>query len=149
MAIVERARLALPEHGAHGVRSHPRREAPVVEHQRASRSPRLRRAFWAESRCIGHYNVILEIANEVPGLDVAALTRDLTVESQRCAVFDDLAHVTAGAVVTSPHIFLPDGTSHTNPGISVHWQGDWARGFPVIDDDDPTVYDTIVTAAAN
>ena len=110
----------------------------------------LRRAFWAESRCIGHHNVILEIAGTFAGLDAARLAHDLTAGTcSACAVFDDLDHVTAGAVVTSPHVFLPDGTDHANPGIAVHWQGEWARGFPVIDRDDPSVYETIFATAGN
>jgi predicted DsbA family dithiol-disulfide isomerase len=108
----------------------------------------LRRAFWAESRCIGHHNVIIEIARGVPEIDPDALERGLVAGSQRHAIFEDLAHVNAGAVVMSPHLFVPDGTDYTNPGISVQWQGEWARGFPVIHDDDPSVYDAILTAAA-
>jgi hypothetical protein len=63
-------------------------------------------------------------------------------------VFDDLAVARSDDVSMSPQLFLPDGTSHTNPGITLHWQGEWARGFPVIDADDPAVYDTILDSAA-
>ena len=30
----------------------------------------------------------------------------------------------------------------------VRWHGAWARGFPVINEDDPTVYDTLLRSAA-
>jgi hypothetical protein len=45
-------------------------------------------------------------------------------------------------------VVLPDGTSHVNPGVEVRWQGVWARGFPVIEGDDPGVYEHILKTAA-
>ncbi|MEO8692386.1 MAG: hypothetical protein ABI658_02655 [Acidimicrobiales bacterium] len=108
----------------------------------------LRRAFWSESRCIGHHGVILEIAADVQGLDSRQLAAALRVGTARPAVFDDLAVALSDDVAMSPHIFCPDGTSLANPGIAVHWQGDWAKGFPVIDRDDPSVYDSLLIAAS-
>ncbi len=67
----------------------------------------------------------------------------------RRAFWADSATARSGAVAMSPRLFLHDGTSHTNPGIELHWQGDWAKGFPVIDSDEPTIYDTILKTAAN
>ena len=52
-------------------------------------------------------------------------------------VFTDADTAATDTVSMSPHLFLPDGTDHPNPGITVHWQGDWAKGFPVVDADDP------------
>jgi predicted DsbA family dithiol-disulfide isomerase len=108
----------------------------------------LRRAFWADSRSIGHHNVIIEIAGSVEGLDTEALGARLAAGSSRAAVFDDYRVAATDDVAMSPQLFLPDGTSITNPGISVHWQGEWAKGFPVIDHDDPSVYETMLLAAA-
>lgn len=104
----------------------------------------LRLAFWADSRPIHMHHEILAIANEVDGLGTDQLDNDLRAGTYRGAVFDD--HHTSGtdAVTMSPHVFLPDGTSITNPGVTVHWCGDWAKGFPVVDDDDPTVIDDIL-----
>lgn len=48
----------------------------------------------------------------------------------------------------SPHFFLADGSDVHNPGIELHWQGDPGAGFPVVDDDDPGVYDDLVQQAA-
>ena len=107
----------------------------------------LRRAFWADSRSIGHYNVILDVARAA-GLDDTRLAAALTDGRARSAVFEDYAVAGSDLVSTSPHVFLPDGTSHVNPGIEVRWQGEWARGFPVIEGDDPGVYEHILTTAA-
>ncbi|MGH8929217.1 MAG: DsbA family oxidoreductase [Egibacteraceae bacterium] len=108
----------------------------------------LRRAFWAQSRHIGHYHTILEVAATVEGLDAGRLAADLSSGTARRAIFDDYATVQTGAVALSPHLFLPDGSNLPNPGMTVRWQGEWARGFPVVERDDPTVYEQVVTAAA-
>lgn len=97
----------------------------------------LRRAFWAESRPIQLHHEILAIAADIPDFDHERLEQDLRVGVGRSAIFDDLDIIRTGAVTMSPHMFLADGTNHANPGIDVHWQGDWAKGFPVVDNDDP------------
>jgi predicted DsbA family dithiol-disulfide isomerase len=107
----------------------------------------LRRAFWRESRCIGHHTVILDVARHA-GLDVEHLAGALRDGRARAVVFEDYETSRTDAVTMSPQLFLSDGTSVTNPGVTVHWQGEWARGFPVIDGDDPTVYDTLLRSAA-
>jgi predicted DsbA family dithiol-disulfide isomerase len=108
----------------------------------------LRHAFWGQSRCIGHHHVIIEVAGTVDGLDVAAVEQALRTGSSRTAVFNDFDHASTDAVAMSPHVFLPDGTNIANPGIAVHWQGDWARGFPVIDHYDPQMITALVLSAA-
>ncbi|MDQ3469335.1 MAG: DsbA family protein [Actinomycetota bacterium] len=108
----------------------------------------LRRAFWAASRPIHIHHEILAIAATVEGLDADRLDADLRAGTSRHAVFDDYATASTDAVTMSPHLFLPDGTSLANPGITVHWQGDWAKGFPVIDSDDPTVIERMLATAA-
>jgi len=109
----------------------------------------LRRAFWADSRSIGHHNVIIEIASSIQGLDVDALGVRLAAGSSRADVFSDYRNASSDDVAMSPHLFLPDGSSIINPGIAVHWEGEWAKGFPVIDHDEPAVYHTALRAAAN
>jgi predicted DsbA family dithiol-disulfide isomerase len=108
----------------------------------------LRRAFWSESRCIGHHGVILEIATEVRDLYTALLDETLRLGTARRDVFEDLAVSMTDDLAMIPHLFGPDGMSLANPGIAVHWQGDWAKGFPVIDRDDPSVYDELLIAAS-
>jgi predicted DsbA family dithiol-disulfide isomerase len=109
----------------------------------------LRRAFWAESRPIHLHHEIVSIARTIDGLDSDRLDDDLRSGRARRAVFDDLAVVQAGHATTSPHLFLPDGRDITNPGLTIHWHGDWASGFPIIDSDDRDIYRDIVATAAH
>ncbi|MFD9247518.1 hypothetical protein ACFV0D_37470, partial [Streptomyces sp. NPDC059556] len=48
----------------------------------------------------------------------------------------------------SPHLFLPDGSDHANPGIEVDWEGAYGIGWPVIGSDDPKVFEDILLKAA-
>lgn len=107
----------------------------------------LRRAFWAESRPIHMHHELLAIGAATNGVEVELLDAALRTGTHRRAIFDDLALVQSGAVKMSPHFFLPDGTNITNPGVEVHWQGDWAKGFPVVDVDEPTIYEGILQRA--
>lgn len=93
----------------------------------------LRRGFWSSSRSIAHRQVILDIAAEVPGLDLEALTEALDSGRHRSELMNDFQISKADEVKGSPHLFLADGWEANNPGISVHWQGPWAEGFPVVD----------------
>jgi predicted DsbA family dithiol-disulfide isomerase len=109
----------------------------------------LRKAFWVESRSISHRQVILDVAGELDGsCDVDRLAADLDSGTYRRALMDDFAVSQTEEVRGSPHLFFADGTDAHNPGISVHWEGPWAAGYPVVDDDDPKVYDDIVRRAA-
>jgi predicted DsbA family dithiol-disulfide isomerase len=108
----------------------------------------IRRAFWAESRPIHMHHELLAIAATVEGLDTAQLDTDLQHGTHRATVFADLRVAKSDAVAMSPHLFLADGTNVANPGISVHWQGGWASGFPVIDNNDPTVINQLLDHAA-
>ena len=49
----------------------------------------LRRAFWGESRCVSMRHVILEVASETDGLDLARLAEALDSGRARRAIFDD------------------------------------------------------------
>lgn len=109
----------------------------------------LRRAFWADSRSIGHHAVILDVAASAEGLDVKAIEDAMRSGSSRSAVFADYDIAQTGDVRMSPHLFLADGTDATNPGIDVHWQGDWAKGFPVIDRYQPSTIDDLLLTAAS
>jgi predicted DsbA family dithiol-disulfide isomerase len=97
----------------------------------------LRRAFFHDSRCISLRSVILDVADRV-GADVEA-----ALDDGRCrrAIIDDLAMARSSSVKGSPHAFLPDGTDVHNPGIVMHW----AAGKPVLDTDDPKVWDDLLS----
>lgn len=105
----------------------------------------LRRAFWAESRCISLRHVILEVAAETESVDVAALAEALDDGRARRRLLDDWATARTDAVRGSAHLFAPDGTNDQNPGITVGWSE--ADGYTV-DADDPSAIDAFVASAA-
>jgi len=107
----------------------------------------LRRAFWFDSRPIGHRQTILEIAADVESVDTGELTAALDSGRARSAVMDDHAVAVTDAVQGSPHLFLPDGTDVHNPGIDVHWEGPWASGYPIAKSIDPAWPEKLLRAA--
>lgn len=108
----------------------------------------MRVAFWGQSQCISMRHVILEIAQDCKEVDADRLTTDFDAGVARQRVIDEWHRAAAGDVRGSPHLFLPDGTDLHNPGISMHWEGEHGVGFPIIDADDPSVYDELLTRSA-
>jgi predicted DsbA family dithiol-disulfide isomerase len=108
----------------------------------------LRRAFFVESRSFGMRHVTLEVAATCADVDVALLAAALDDGRARRTVFEQWQAAEQAGVQGSPHVFLPDGTDIFNPGISTHWRGEKPRGFPVVDGDDPAVYDDLLKRAA-
>lgn len=109
---------------------------------------KLRRALFGESRCISMRHVIIDIAHQVPDCDVELLEKDLDRGACRLAIFEHLGHQKSGVVKTSPHLFLPDGTSYANPGISVKWEKtNGSHKHPVIKQNDPTIYEELLEFA--
>ncbi|MGH3564843.1 MAG: DsbA family oxidoreductase [Pseudonocardia sp.] len=109
----------------------------------------LRRAFWADGRCISQRHVILDVAASTRAVDLDQLTAALDTGSARSTVMAQFHAARNDNVTCSPHVFLHDGTNIANPGIRVHWEnGAFGVGFPVIDADDPTVYTDLLTHAA-
>jgi predicted DsbA family dithiol-disulfide isomerase len=114
----------------------------------------LRAAFWTHSRSIAHRRVILDVAAETVAtspdsmLDLRRLAHDLDTGTYRAAIFADFAIAESDAIAGSPTFVLPNGDTITNPGITVHWEGPWAAGFPVVDKYDPTAYAELIQHAA-
>jgi predicted DsbA family dithiol-disulfide isomerase len=108
----------------------------------------LRRAFWAEGRCISLRHVILEVAGECDAVDVAALADALDEGRARRAILDDWATARGDEVRGSAHLFAPDGTNAQNPGITIGWRDDGGEGTYTIDADDPAAIDDFVRRAA-
>ncbi|HEX2058878.1 MAG TPA: DsbA family protein [Actinomycetota bacterium] len=108
----------------------------------------LRKGFFGESRNVSMRHEILEIASTVEGLDADALAAALDDGRARSALAEDRAVAENDAVKGSPHVFAPGGESAHNPGIEMHWEGEHGEGFPVVDKDDPTVYERLLAAAA-
>ncbi|MFN2569394.1 MAG: DsbA family protein [Candidatus Dormibacteria bacterium] len=107
----------------------------------------LRVALFAESRCISMTEVILEVAEGCPAVDAGGLRSALADGRARRLVIDQYAAIDEAGVEGSPHVFLAGGEGTFNPGISMHWEGPHERGVLIIDEDDPSVYDTLISAA--
>lgn len=108
----------------------------------------LRVALFRDSRCVSLRHVVLEVAEATAGVDENKLRDALDDGRARRAVFEQFEASRSQQVVGSPHLFLPDGTDVANPGVEMHWEGEHDRGFPVVDDDDPRVYERILESAA-
>ncbi len=108
----------------------------------------LRRAFYGESRCISLRSVVLEVAEACAEVDAGALAEALDDGRARRSVIDDYERSASDEVQGSPHLFLPDGSEAHNPGVAFHWQGRKGRGFPVVDEDDPSAFDDLLRRAA-
>jgi predicted DsbA family dithiol-disulfide isomerase len=113
----------------------------------------LRTAFWTHSKSIAHRAVVLEVAQQIADngtpLDVATLIADLDSGRCRTDLTNDYILASTDAIPTSPTFVLPDGTIRANPGITVHWQGSWAVGYPIVDAFDTTAYDELLRDAAH
>jgi predicted DsbA family dithiol-disulfide isomerase len=109
----------------------------------------LRRAFWGESRCVSLRHVILEVASETDGLDLAGLATALDSGRARTAIFEQWEVAKTDAVQGSPHVFVHDGTNAQNPGLEVDWreepEGVWV---PTIARDDGYAYHDLLRRAA-
>lgn len=104
----------------------------------------LRRAFWAESRCISNRKVILDVAASTPTVDRDRLESALDTGSARQAITEQTRVARSDLVQCSPHVFLPDSTDWANPGLEVDWVGDWGVGYPRIVHDDAKIYDELI-----
>jgi predicted DsbA family dithiol-disulfide isomerase len=109
----------------------------------------LRRALYAESRCVSLRHVILEVASETDVVDVAQLSAALDDGRARRALIDDWRTAQGDEVRGSAHLFAPDGTNAQNPGIEIGWEDDGSPyGRYGIERDDPAAIDDIVRRAA-
>jgi predicted DsbA family dithiol-disulfide isomerase len=103
----------------------------------------LRRAMYVDSRCIALLPVILEVAEECPDMDRAALASLLHSGACRAELFTQLSLAERETVNGSPHVFGPDGRDWFNPGVTLEHAGDYA----VVKSYEPAVYDEVVLAA--
>jgi predicted DsbA family dithiol-disulfide isomerase len=109
----------------------------------------LRRALYAESRCVSLRHVILEVASETDVVDVAQLSAALDDGRARRALIDDWRTAQSDEVRGSAHLFAPDGTNAQNPGIEIGWEDDGSPyGRYWIERDDPAAIDDLVRRAA-
>jgi len=105
----------------------------------------LRLAFFRDSRCISMVHEVVDVARGCDLVDADAVAAALEDGRARGAMMADYrAH--ADEVQGSPHFFLADGSDVHNPGIRLHWED---AGYPVVDADDPGVYEDLVRRAAD
>ena len=105
----------------------------------------LRLAFFRDSRCISMLHEVVDVACGCDAVDADALVAALEDGRARGPMMaDHRAH--ADEVRGSPHFFLADGSDVHNPGIRLHWED---AGYPVVDADDPGVYEDLVRRAAD
>lgn len=109
----------------------------------------LRRAFFVESRCIAMRHVVLDVAASVPEIDADQLAAALDDGRARHCVVEQWRAATDGPVKGSPHLFFPDGSDVANPGITMHWEGEHGSGFPVVDADDASIYESLLRRAVD
>lgn len=99
----------------------------------------LRRAFYADSRCVSVHSVILEIAEECGHVDAAALAEALAAGSGRAEVYRQWRTAQGPGIQGSPHLFAPGGHDLHNPGAVYAWTGHPDHGgFPRLDHYDPS-----------
>jgi predicted DsbA family dithiol-disulfide isomerase len=108
----------------------------------------LRLALFQDSRNISMHYEIMEVAASVPGLDTEALAELLEQGQAKSEIFDDFEVAKRDRVEGSPHFFLPDGTDEHNPGVTVSWEGEHGQGFPVVSNDEVSIYDELLERAA-
>ena len=104
----------------------------------------LRLAFFRDSRCISMLHEIVDIARGCDRVDADGLGAALDDGRARAAMMAGY-RTRSDDVQGSPHFFLADGSDAANPGIGMHMED---AGYPVVDSDDPGVYEDLVRRAA-
>jgi predicted DsbA family dithiol-disulfide isomerase len=108
----------------------------------------LRIAMFVESRCISVRSVILDVAERCPAVDHERLAQELDGGGAHATVITQWREGQEIGVRGSPHLFFPDGSDVFNPGVTTATLDVEHEYFVHVERDDPSVYDTLVTAAA-
>lgn len=110
----------------------------------------LRRAFFSASRCIAMRHEILAAATTCDNLDVGLVADALDTGEFRARVSRDFAEAQAAGVPCSGTVVRRDGTMVCNPGTRTGWIGGTIpNGTPVLLEDEPAIYDEIISEALN
>lgn len=107
----------------------------------------LRRAWFAESRCVSIHGVILNVAAECDRVDAEALADRLTRGAGRAAVYHQWSTASGPGVQGSPHLFTPSLALH-NPGVSYSWTGRPGEGYLRVDSHDPSWAEPLIATTA-
>lgn len=89
----------------------------------------LRRALYAQSRCISMHSVVLEVGETCRLVDHRELERALARGAGREEVYAGWRNALSNGVQGSPHLFVGDLGLH-NPGATYYWTGPPGQGFP-------------------
>jgi predicted DsbA family dithiol-disulfide isomerase len=106
----------------------------------------LRLALFRDGRCISLLHEVLDVAGTCAAVDAGALGDALADGRARGAMLRDYG-ARVDDIQGSPHLFLPDGHDVHNPGVELHWEGPEGAKVPVVDADDPGIYDELVRRA--
>lgn len=108
----------------------------------------LRRAWFAEWRCLSLYPVVFEVASQVDGLDVEALEAAVRTGRPGAEVWRHFDEFRQLGLAGSPTVVVGESEPVFNPGFRSHWDGEPAQGGTlVIDEDDPSVVRELVERA--
>ena len=77
----------------------------------------MRRAFFAEHRCISIHPVIEQVARSCAGVDADALMVALRAGAGVAQVYADLEVARSGEIKGSPHFWTASGSFAANPGV--------------------------------
>ncbi len=106
----------------------------------------MRRAMFADWRCLSVFGEVLDVAETVDGIDVDALWDEIRSGRPRADVFHQFDFVSDDRIAGSPTLVLADGSSHHNPGIEIHWT-DGPGSDLIVDRDDPSVIVELIERA--
>jgi len=81
----------------------------------------LRRAYYAESRCVSMPSVILEVAESCPAVNVEALAREIASGAGIAEIYNQFETAGGDRVQGSPHLFTAGGYDAHNPGATYSW----------------------------
>ncbi|GCD97029.1 DsbA family oxidoreductase [Embleya hyalina] len=109
----------------------------------------LRVALFGHSRNISMRHEVLRVAADCEDVDADAIRAGLVEGSARAEIERQIPLCAGDTVQGSPTLFLPDGSAHHNPGIDLRWEGAWGVGFPVVERDEPHVYEDLLHRAAD
>ncbi len=108
----------------------------------------LRLALFRDGRNLSMFHEIADVARSCDELDADALVKALRDGRARHLVFEQKEEATRANVEGSPHLFFSDGSDVHNPGISKRWEGDPGKGFPVVLEDRPEIYEELLERAS-
>jgi predicted DsbA family dithiol-disulfide isomerase len=108
----------------------------------------LRHAMFGEWRCLSVFSEVLEVAATVEAVDVDELWSEIRSGRPRIDVFHQFDLSSTDRIPGSPTFVLPDGSSHHNPGIDMHWSDGPGSELIIERDDAAAVVELIECAVA-